>query len=66
MNPISLLIVVAVINGLAAAPFLIVVMLIAGDRHLMGDYANGTLAKTLGWLTVAVMLIAAIALVVTL
>jgi Mn2+/Fe2+ NRAMP family transporter len=65
VNPIALLVVVALVNGLAAGPFLIVVMLIAGDRELMGDYVNGRLASTLGWLTVAVMSAAAIALVIT-
>ncbi|MDQ1461049.1 MAG: hypothetical protein QOI08_2533, partial [Actinomycetota bacterium] len=65
-NPISLLVIVAIVNGLAAAPFLIVVMLIARDRDLMGKYANGKLATIVGWLTVAVMTIAAVALVATL
>ncbi|HEV7523977.1 MAG TPA: Nramp family divalent metal transporter [Acidimicrobiia bacterium] len=65
VNPIALLVVVAMVNGLAAAPFLVVVMLIAGNRRLMGDYVNGRLAATIGWLTVAVMGAAAIALVVT-
>jgi hypothetical protein len=48
VNPIKLLIVVAVINGMAAAPFLVVVMLIAGSRRLIGDYVNGNLAKAVG------------------
>ena len=63
VNPIKLLIVVAVINGLAAAPFLVVVMLIAGSRRLMGDYVNGKLAKAVGWGTASLMAIAAIALI---
>ena len=63
VNPIKLLIVVAVINGMAAAPFLVVVMLIAGSRRLMGDYVNGKLAKTVGWATASLMAIAAIALI---
>jgi NRAMP (natural resistance-associated macrophage protein)-like metal ion transporter len=63
VNPIKLLIVVAVINGMAAAPFLVVVMLIAGSRRLMGDYVNGKLAKAVGWATASLMAIAAIALI---
>jgi Mn2+/Fe2+ NRAMP family transporter len=39
VNPIQLLIIVATINGLIAAPFLILAMLISGDRRLMGTYA---------------------------
>jgi NRAMP (natural resistance-associated macrophage protein)-like metal ion transporter len=66
VNPIALLVVVALVNGLTAAPFLILVMLIADDRGLMGSYANGRLAKTLGWTTVALMALAAFALLFTL
>jgi NRAMP (natural resistance-associated macrophage protein)-like metal ion transporter len=62
INPIKLLILVAGINGVAAAPFLLVVMLIARNRELMGDSRNRRLASTLGWLTVALMAAAAIAL----
>ncbi len=66
VNPIALLVIVALVNGLAAGPFLVVVMLIADNRELMGDYTNGRVASSLGWLTVAVMTAAAIALLVTL
>ncbi|MHB8449464.1 MAG: Nramp family divalent metal transporter [Mycobacteriales bacterium] len=65
VNPIKLLIFVAVINGVAAAPFLVMVMKVSGSRHLMGDYINGTSAKILGWLTTAIMGTAAIALFAT-
>jgi NRAMP (natural resistance-associated macrophage protein)-like metal ion transporter len=54
-SPIALLVIVAVINGIAAAPFLVVVMLIAGDRRIMGTSRNGRLATVLGWGTVAIM-----------
>jgi len=65
VNPIKLLILVAVINGVAAAPFLVVVMWVSGSKRLMGDYVNGKAAKILGWLTVMVMAVAAIALFAT-
>ena len=64
-NPIKLLVLVAVINGIAAAPFLVVVMLISASRRLMGEYTNGRAAKTLGWLTTTIMATAAIALITT-
>ncbi len=48
----------AVVNGIAAGPFLIVVMLISRDRTLMGTYVNGRLAATLGWAATAIMLVA--------
>jgi len=56
-NPIQLLVLSATINAIAAAPFLIITMLIARDRKLMGDQVNGRLSNTLGWLTVVVMTI---------
>ncbi|HEX5266289.1 MAG TPA: divalent metal cation transporter [Acidimicrobiales bacterium] len=65
VNPIKLLILVAVINGVAAAPFLVVVMWVSSSRTLMGDYVNGKVAKILGWFTTAMMGIAAIALFAT-
>ena len=45
----------ATINAIAAAPFLVIVMLISRDRRLMGEYANGRLSNVLGWITVVVM-----------
>ncbi len=65
VNPIKLLILVAIINGAAAAPFLAVVMWVSSSRRLMGDYVNGHVAKILGWLTAAIMAVAAVALFAT-
>lgn len=62
VNPIELLVLVAVINGVAAAPFLVVVMLISGDRRIMRGYVNGKVAAAVGWLTVVIMAVAAVAL----
>jgi NRAMP (natural resistance-associated macrophage protein)-like metal ion transporter len=64
-NPIHLLVIVATVNGLAAAPFLLVVLLISRDREVMGDHANGRLSAALGWSTFALMAVAALALVLT-
>jgi len=66
VNPISLLVLVAVVNGIAAAPFLIVVMIIARNRPLMGENRNGGLAAVLGWATVALMTAAAVAVLISL
>ena len=65
VNPIKLLILVAVINGVTAGPFLIVVMRVSSDRAIMGDNVNGALARWLGWATTVLMLLAAIALFAT-
>jgi len=63
VDPIKLLVLSATVNGVAAAPFLIVVMLIAGNRQIMGEHRNGKLAATLGWITVALMTAAALAMI---
>jgi NRAMP (natural resistance-associated macrophage protein)-like metal ion transporter len=65
VNPIRLLVVVAIINGVAAAPFLVALMLVAGDNAIMGEHRNGHLATTVGWLTVALMSAAALAMFAT-
>jgi NRAMP (natural resistance-associated macrophage protein)-like metal ion transporter len=65
INPIKLLVLVAVTNGVAAAPFLIVVMCVSGSRSLMGDQVNGKAAKVIGWTTTAVMAVAAVAMFAT-
>lgn len=66
IDPIKLLVFVAIVNGIAAAPFLLVVMLISRNRQLMGKYRNRGLATILGWSTIALMAAAAIALLVLL
>jgi NRAMP (natural resistance-associated macrophage protein)-like metal ion transporter len=60
-DPIHLLVFVAVINGIAAAPFLFLVMLISADRSIMGKYRNGVVATTIGWLAFGLMAAAAVA-----
>jgi hypothetical protein len=59
VNPIRLLVLVAVINGIAAGPFLVLLMLIASDSTIMGKYVNGRLARAVGWATAAIMAVAA-------
>ncbi|AMM32894.1 hypothetical protein SA2016_2225 [Sinomonas atrocyanea] len=54
-DAIALLVLSAMINAIAAAPFLIVVLLIAGSRRIMGDRANRALSSTIGWATAAIM-----------
>jgi NRAMP (natural resistance-associated macrophage protein)-like metal ion transporter len=65
VNPIKLLVFVAVLNGVIAAPFLFVVMRVSSSKQLMGDYVNGNAAKILGWTTATLMGVAAIALFAT-
>ncbi len=64
INPITALVITAVINGLLAAPLLVLVMLVSNNPKVMGERANSRRLNVLGWGTTAVMAIAAIALVV--
>ena len=57
-DPIGLLVLSAIVNGIAAGPFLIILMLISRDREIMGEYRNGKLAATIGWFTNALMCVA--------
>jgi len=65
VNPIGLLVFVAVMDGVISAPLLVVVMMVANSEHLMGVHVNGRLANTLGWLTVFIMAFASLALFAT-
>ncbi|MCU1362752.1 MAG: divalent metal cation transporter [Acidimicrobiaceae bacterium] len=61
VNPIKLLVVVAIINGIIAAPLLVIIMRVSNSRDIMGEYVNGRLANVLGWITAALMAAAAVA-----
>src|SRR5207244_2183519 len=64
-DPIKLLVLVAVINGVAAAPFLVVILLIANDSRIMGKRVNGRASNVLCCATAVLMTIAAVAMLVT-
>ena len=59
-DPIGLLVLSAIVNGIAAGPFLIVMMLISRDSTIMGKYRNGKLAAAMGWTATAIMCIAGV------
>ncbi len=61
VNPIRMLFLSALVNGLVAPPLLVLVMLAANNRKIMGDQTNGLMLNVLGWTTVAVMGAASIA-----
>ena len=65
VNPITALVLSAVINGLVAAPLLVLVMLVSNNRAAMGERTNGRLLNVVGWVTTIVMGVAAIGLIVT-
>ena len=65
INPITALFWTAVINGLLAPPLLVIIMLIANNRKIMGQRVNGLWANILGWATTLIMFAAAIGLLLT-
>ena len=65
INSITALVLSAVLNGLVAAPLIILVMLVSNDRKVMGERVNGRLLGAVGWATALVMGVASIALIVT-
>ncbi len=65
INPISALFWTAVINGVVAPPLLVVVMLVANNKRVMGERANGPFTNIVGLLATVVMFAAAIAMFVT-
>jgi Mn2+/Fe2+ NRAMP family transporter len=65
INPIKALYWSAVINGLAAAPMMVIVMLLSRKPEVMGKFTLGPWTKAFGWIATTVMAIAAIVMFVT-
>lgn len=56
--PFQMLIYAAAINGLMAAPLLIIILFIANNKKIMGKYTNNWFSNLLGALIIALMLLA--------
>ncbi|MEO5857831.1 MAG: Nramp family divalent metal transporter [Pyrinomonadaceae bacterium] len=65
INPITALFWTAVINGVVAPPMLVVVMLVANNKRVMGARTNGVATNIIGWLAALVMFAAAIGMLLT-
>jgi Mn2+/Fe2+ NRAMP family transporter len=66
INPIDALYWSSVLNGATAPPLLVLIMLAARDRRVMGAQRIGPVLTVLGWATTAAMFVALAGLVVTL
>jgi len=62
LNAIKLLFTTAVINGVLAPPLILIVLLLTRDRTVMGEAVNSRPLAVLGWVTLAVMVVAALGL----
>ena len=65
INPITALVLSAVLNGIIAVPLVFLVMIVCNDRAAMGERTNGRLLNVVGWMTTIVMGLAAMGLIVT-
>ena len=66
IDPIKALFWSAVINGVIALPIMIVMMLLGSSERVMGQFRIGKRLRWLGWLATVVMLIAVVAMFITL
>jgi Mn2+/Fe2+ NRAMP family transporter len=65
INPIQALVYSAIINGIVAVPLLVIILLVANNRRIMGTSTNGRFSNWVGILTTLAMGAAAVALVIT-
>jgi NRAMP (natural resistance-associated macrophage protein)-like metal ion transporter len=65
INPMSALFWTAIINGLISPPLLVIIMLVANNKKVMGDKVNGPVTNLFGWVAVLVMFAAAVGMLVT-
>jgi Mn2+/Fe2+ NRAMP family transporter len=51
-----------VLNGIIAPPLMVLILLIAGNKKIMGKHANSRFSTALGWFITVIMAVAALAL----
>ncbi len=61
LDPIKALIYSAVANGIVAPLILALIVIISSNKKVMGEWVNGPVAKTFGWLITGIMSLAGIA-----
>jgi Mn2+/Fe2+ NRAMP family transporter len=65
INAVAMLFWSAVLNGVLAPPLIVIVLLLTSSRRIMGARLNPLWLKVLGWITVAVMSAASLAMFAT-
>jgi len=66
VNPIQALYWAAVVNGIVAVPIMIMMMVMASNKKVMGQFTLKRYTKAIGWASTIIMLAAAIGLFITL
>jgi NRAMP (natural resistance-associated macrophage protein)-like metal ion transporter len=65
VKPIDALFFTSILNGIAAPPLLVVIMLAARNKEVMGDQTIGPVLSALGWIVTVAMFAALIGLALT-
>ena len=60
LNAVKMLFASAVLNGVLAPPLIVLVVLLTSNPNVMGNRTSGLVMRSLGWITAAVMAIAAV------
>ncbi len=61
LNPIKALIYAAVLNGIVAPVIIVLILLLARNKHVMGEWKNGKATAGIGWLLTGVMTLSGLA-----
>lgn len=61
LDPMKALIYSAVGNGLVAPVVLVLIVLLSSNKKIMGDWANGSATKIVGWIATGLMIVAGVA-----
>jgi Mn2+/Fe2+ NRAMP family transporter len=65
LNPIKALIYAAVLNGIVAPIIIALIVIIAKNKHVMGEWANSRVSTSVGWILTLLMSISGIAAIYT-
>jgi NRAMP (natural resistance-associated macrophage protein)-like metal ion transporter len=61
LNPIKALIYSAVLNGIVAPIILVLILLLARNQHIMGEWKNGKISAGFGWILAIAMAVSGMA-----
>jgi len=64
-NPMKALVWAGIVQGFSTPPLMLLIMLITGNRDVMGEHVNGRAITVLGWSTVTAIFAATLGLIVT-
>jgi len=64
-NPMKALVWAGIVQGFSTPPLMLLIMLMTGNRDVMGEHVNGRAITVLGWSTVTAIFAATLGLIVT-